>query len=286
MGWIRVTRERLCPCCQKADWCSISEDGSVIHCMRCSGGKPIESGGWIHPSGSAPQELPKSISTIDPPFIDWEERSWGFYRDPRAGAARRRLAERLGLLEQSLVDLRVGWGADRGGEFTSWPERAPDGLVSGIIRRYADGTKKMMKWGKHGLYFKDVRAGLVLCPEGGSDTAALLGIDCCAVGRPSNVGGIRLLAMALVGAAKVIILGERDAKPERRGQLPCCPVNCRGCAWCYPGLYGAMRTAALLARKLPRVLVLARMPAAKDAREWLNNNKADARAFLRSLEEI
>jgi hypothetical protein len=39
----------------------------------------------------------------------------------------------------------------------------------------------------------------------------------------------------------VLVVGERDESPERRGQVSSCPVDCRGCAHCWPGLFGMQK---------------------------------------------
>src|SRR5271165_2562838 len=36
--WRRVTRGSPCPICERADWCSVSADGTVAKCMRVEAG--------------------------------------------------------------------------------------------------------------------------------------------------------------------------------------------------------------------------------------------------------
>ena len=47
-GWRRVSRREPCPICQHADWCGVSSDGVVCHCMRVESANPCPSGGWFH----------------------------------------------------------------------------------------------------------------------------------------------------------------------------------------------------------------------------------------------
>lgn len=48
---------------------------------------------------------------------------------------------------------------------------------------------------------------------------------------------------------RIIVVGERDEVPERRGRVASCTVNCRGCAYCWPGLFGAKKVACELQTK-------------------------------------
>lgn len=45
-----VTAKDPCPVCDKPDWCSVSENGEVVICMRVSDGahKATKNGGWTH----------------------------------------------------------------------------------------------------------------------------------------------------------------------------------------------------------------------------------------------
>ena len=40
--WIRVKKNSKCPICEKPDYCSVSEDGCVVRCMRIPSDKPSE----------------------------------------------------------------------------------------------------------------------------------------------------------------------------------------------------------------------------------------------------
>ena len=42
------------------------------------------------------------------------------------------------------------------------------------------------------------------------------------------------------------MIGERDAKPAKRGTVASCPPDCSGCAFCWPGLYGMRKVAGEL----------------------------------------
>lgn len=47
---IRVNKQRLCPICEKPDWCMVAEDKSAAICARVSEGatKRVGDAGWLH----------------------------------------------------------------------------------------------------------------------------------------------------------------------------------------------------------------------------------------------
>lgn len=48
--WRRTTRKNPCPICSKPDWCEITDDGALAHCMRVPSSRPAQHrmGGWYH----------------------------------------------------------------------------------------------------------------------------------------------------------------------------------------------------------------------------------------------
>lgn len=96
--------------------------------------------------------------------------------------------------------------------------------------------------------------------EGASDVAALTTHGFAAMGRPSNIGGVKIIASYLDRRARdrnVLVVGENDRKPGR------CPKNCEGCSNCWPGRYGAERVATELG--VPWACVPKPF---KDVRQW------------------
>jgi hypothetical protein len=174
----------------------------------------------------------------------------------------RRLAERLGVRADALARLEVGYYPETADEPEHWllPERDAAGKVIGLTRRYANGTKRQLHGGRRGLTYAPGTpfTGPLLAVEGASDVAAGLTLGLAVVGRPSNLGGMDLLA-ELVGpmaaeGCEVVVLGERDRKPDGR----------------WPGLEGAERTAQALADAWGRPVGYALPPDdAKDLRSWL-----------------
>jgi len=248
------------------------------------------SGGWIHRlTEPAPRMLPPRAQPRI--TVDWTERANAMFNAPRAKAARHELAERLGVHTYALERLHVGVGHDQRGEFSSWPERDAKGVVVGIVRRYSDGGKLHMAGGTHGLYVPDgwrSTSGPLLLPEGGSDAAALTTMGLAAIGRPSCLGGVEVLAELLraqnvLSCRAAVVLGENDQKPERVGTVATCPADCDGCSWCWPGRYGAKVTATKLTAALGRRVHWRMVPDAKDAREWLLEHGPDGQAFVELL---
>lgn len=290
--WIRVRRGQPCPVCEGETWCTVSGDGAVVHCMRAQSEKPLESGGWLHKREGTKviAFLQRKKEPEQRPVIRWGVEAERMYEATKAASTRAELARELGVSVESLELLNVGWGADRS-EFASFPMRDMRQRFCGIVRRYKDGAKKTMKWSRNGLFhakrFLDF-GGPILVAEGGSDVAALMSMGLCGVGRPSNTGGVPMLISLLkLSEAKrrtVIVLAELDAKPEKRGRHDWCPADCSGCGHCWPGLFGAIETAARLSKALEKNVAFRFPPdGAKDVRAWVNTHGLNGRRFLAGL---
>ena len=115
--------------------------------------------------------------------------------------------------------------------------------------------------------------GPVFIVEGGSDVAACESNNLNAIGRASNVHGgewIKKMIKQCCPEKLIIVVGERDENPGKRGTVSSCTANCRGCAFCWPGYYGMKKVAAELGRRAVGVLV---PPGSKDMRELLTEAK-------------
>jgi hypothetical protein len=181
------------------------------------------------------------------------------------------LACRLGVEEESLLKLGVGWKEKnwRRGDGREWiddgpawtfPEVDGAGAIVGIQRRYEDESldKRAVGGGMRGIYvpagWQEI-PGPVYIPEGASDVAALIGVGLCAVGRPSAKGGVGHLARLLRGTdRRIVVLGENDRKADGR----------------WPGKEGVDVVADVLGRELGRRVDRRYPPAGyKDVREWI-----------------
>lgn len=260
--------------------------------MRIESAKPAKSGGWIHKLNE-PVEVKVRVETKKPKrAYDWSARCLSLFAAKSAARVRIEVAEELGVSIEALELLEVGAGWDHIGPFSSWPARDVRWKPIGIVRRYADGKKLTETGGSNsGLFFRQQwwkDRGPVFLPEGGSDVAALLTMGLCAIGRPSNIGGIEKLIGLLSGKGSrpIIVLGERDEKPEKRGQPKTkrsCPSWCVGCAHCFPGKYGAVKTADALSAALKREVYWRLIDDAKDVRSWLNANGCNVPGFLEAI---
>ena len=288
-AWVRVTRAEPCPICEKPDHCGRSADGAVVRCTRIRSDKESKgrdgSTAWIHRLGETQRldavvrEQPKR------PAINWNVEAERHYKHPKAAQMRITMAEQLNVSEASLDALEVGWGCDYE-PFATFPMRNPRGDVTGITRRYASGAKKTMKWSRGALFYSlnwfEATAGPVFLPEGASDVAALMTMGLCAIGRFSNLAGAGMLEPLLMTVKRpIVVLCERDEKPDRRGQHDACPANCVGCNHCFPGKYGGLRTAEVLAKRLRgRVHVRFCPDGQKDVRTWLIQHGVNGGLFL------
>lgn len=139
------------------------------------------------------------------------------------------LARRLNVSPATLVALGVGWREDREKDGDTWagtgrwawvfPEVDGRGRVIGLLRRYEDDRlkKKLVVGGRRGLTvptpWRKLPGPIVLC-EGASDTAALLDLGFCAIGRPQAKARTVLtdLAELLEGDARdVVVAADNDA---------------------------------------------------------------------------
>lgn len=265
--WIRVSRKAPCLICQKPDYCTRTEDGKLARCMRVESARPSKiQGGWIHDINGQPVPAPREPKRVaDVPGLARK-----MFKDKLADAKRIEVSKRLGVSLESLVLLRVGIGWDHDGqEFASFPSRGATGTVIGITRRYGDGTKKTFPGTRNGVFVAEgwwTRTGPVCIVEGASDAAALVTHGFCAIGRPSNIGGADIIRAFLGRRAKgrpVVVIGENDRKPDRVGQQSQCKSGCAGCAWCWPGRYGAIKVANELGAKWGMV-----PKDCKDVRDW------------------
>jgi hypothetical protein len=286
-GWIRARHGNPCPICGRNSWCQWKPSG-LVHCMRITSQREAANGGWLHKAGETNGcrvELAAKVESK--PDVDWTVLARQMYSEPGAAVSRIRLADQLGVKLSALERLKVGCGRDGRGDFASFPIRDEAGTVTGITRRYWTGEKKTMWGSKGGLFYAtDWLGGVgpVLLPEGASDVAACLSMGLTAIGRFSCLGSVKQLVKILASVRRpIVVIGEHDDKPDRRGKVEQCPWNCAGCSWCWPGKHGANATAKQLAKQLKRRVTWAFAPdEAKDIREWLMKDGDQAR-FLKEL---
>jgi len=166
------------------------------------------------------------------------------------------LADELNVSLESLRALDVVWSP----EHACWlfPERDGQRRICGLMKRYADGTKRFMQGGKRGLYIpKSFKIGSdsITVVEGGSDTAAGLTLGWNVIGRPSAGDGASHLASLLKKAeGQIYVLGDND--PKRDGT--------------WPGRRGAEKVANTLQKSLNAPVSVTSIPMEfKDLRTWV-----------------
>lgn len=214
--YVRVTRARKCPICQRPDWCLIARDGSGVICARVTSTKRMGEAGWLHGVGSPPiptrtaaRPAHRSVSDLSG-IADRCEAAL-------STAARERFAASLGLTAASLALLAVGW-MERPEAWT-FPMRDADMRVIGIRLRLSDGRKLSVRGGHEGCFIPretigDMTETVIIC-EGPTDTAAILDAGLPAIGRPSCRGGVQIIRSLLKNRDAVIFAD--DDGPGRDG---------------------------------------------------------------------
>ncbi|NQV24929.1 MAG: hypothetical protein HQ518_11230 [Rhodopirellula sp.] len=290
-NWSRVSRTNPCPICDGPDNCTVSTDGCAVWCGRVPEGSLKQNGGgqWLHvrtdgyrthdyehPSHQKrrkpARQARKSAHKTDWQWLIEHGNSLPEIRDRRS-----ELAQQLGVSVKPLARLQVGWSPRK--QCWLFPERDGCGNIIGISKRFRNGRKRQVTGGNRGLCYApdwEADSGPVLLVEGATDTAALLSIGLCAIGRPSNSGGVALLCELLCRLPfdrEVIVVGENDRKPHHdlnpSIQSRHSP-ECEGCLKCWPG-YAAFSVAKKLAEALLRPVGVAFPPDdAKDVRDLLH----------------
>ncbi|HEY0984834.1 hypothetical protein [Schlesneria sp.] len=260
---IRVNPDQPCPVCGKPDWCLRSPDGDSAICPRVEEGAIKRAGeaGWFHVlnhngNWQSPRQSPARYSPPTTPARDWSAAVRGWQTS--CGEQLDDLATQLGVTRESLELLGVGY--DRVRKCWTFPEKDCNDKIIGILRRDRDGEKKMLPNSRRGLYVPSnwsALPGPMLLVEGASDTAAVLSMELCGIGRPSNTGGVDHLIGLLEDQPldrEIIVVGEWDRKSDG--------------SW--PGRTGAESTARQLAQALERPIGWALPPdRSKDTRTWL-----------------
>ena len=255
--WVRVTRSSKCPICEKPSWCSVSEDGTVVRCMRIQSEYPSESidgaVGYIHRLGDtigdkAPRPVRKHYSAKPTIAIVDFQRVLDSYksRKPRVGE----LAKELGVSRQALQSLHAVYSTQR--KAWAFPMRDAKGKAVGIRFRGDSGHKWALTGSKQGLFYSrsslyPVSQPVYIC-EGPTDTAALMTIGVRAIGRPDCHSGSVILREMLHGQT-VVIVSDQDE----------------------PGQVGAAALQSRLQSVAASCTIILPPSGIKDARQWVAN---------------
>ena len=242
---IRVNKARLCPICEKPDWCLVAVDLSAAICARIAEGavKRVGDAGYLHIliPGKMPDRTeyrrPKPRPVID--FTEQAHQAQSTITDEQVD----RLAVSLGVTAKSLKRLSVGYD----GQAYTFPMRDEKRRIIGVRRRFEDGRKLSVKGSTNALFIPkglSENGRLVIC-EGPTDCAAALDLGFNAIGRPNCDSKIEMTARFAEGR-KVTIVADNDT----------------------PGIKGARKLARKLIRHCPEVKIIVPPAGVKDLRQW------------------
>jgi hypothetical protein len=274
-----------CPVCGGDHKCTIGDDGAIF-CGRRSG--PVSGFRHLGPCrGDDQWHIYRAADGKDAPAggdggtkaaaIDWPKLVETLAADftPKL---RNDLAEVLGLPTDVFDLLRMGYLEKE--KAWTFPEYDHRGQAIGLMRRYRNGSKKLMPGGSRGLTIVDGwkdRPGAVYLYEGASDTLTAAALGHSAVGRPSCTAGAKHLTRLLWQLSKedqIVVVGENDQKADGT----------------WPGKDGAVRTAEELAHRMNRPVSWTLVPAGtKDVREWVRAKRldpADKAAWISAGKEL
>ena len=248
--WLKTSRKRRCPICEKPDWCTFLADGGVAHCMRVSSEKAVASGGWIHRlNGEAAAWRAPSKPEPERAPIDW----LSLCSEYRAALEPHDIAYALGVTVDSLDRLWAGWAPKY--DAVAFPMRDGKMRIVGVRLRRASGRKFAVPGSRNALFIPSGRVpNEVWVCEGPTDCAALLSRGVYAIGRPSNTGGLvdakHFLEEAMPNRVIVLVDNDPPGTHARASTLE-----------------GAMQ----LIEALPHGMAELKRPPPefKDAREWL-----------------
>lgn len=273
--WVRVSKREPCKICSRGDWCGITRDGSVAHCMRVESPHPCPSGGWFHFLKERPQR-PTARHGPKPPvrqrrLFDAERAMAGFRAEFEGDGVKRdifdsliEIADDLRLPAACIDRLLVGRSAFHGA--WAFPMLDGAGKTVGIrLRAYGGSDKWAVGGSRDGLFYdpdvqpseaayNGVKGREIVVVEGATDCIAgyALGLPC--VGRSAcSTGGEALRELcARLMVTRVTIVSDNDDYKFRPDGTP----------W-RPGIEGAQA----LARQLRRTYRIV-TPPKKDLREW------------------
>ena len=191
----RVSPQARCPVCGKDDWCVLSKDHRFTYCNRVSSQYSTNLGFRHVNTDEQKAEFESGFTrpTYVPVTTNFNVRAEFCYKVAKP-AHMEALSEQLGLSRRALNLLRVGWWPSQ--NCWTFPLKIDRKVVVGLMRRYADGSKKLMAGSGIGLYLPlNFRRAPCrsLVTEGASDTGAAVDMGFNAVGRFNAAVGQEIL---------------------------------------------------------------------------------------------
>lgn len=247
----RVTRRAPCRVCGHPDWCSATEDGGLVICMRVSEGEHhvAQNGGHVHVLDAAHRSAAFVAEPVAPAPDIGARVEAGLART--TSAWHEKLATTLGLPAGSEAALRHLRCYREREHVAAFPMSAR-GRLCGVRYRAASGRKWSMRGGKEGLFVPtNLSIGLdtLVIVEGPTDAAAALALGIPVLGRPSSRGAVAeaLRCVRALQPKRVTLLLDRDR----------------------PGIEGGVDLARALAPTCGEVRCALPPPPHKDVRAWI-----------------
>ncbi len=250
----RVSARKKCPICGTGDWCLVAVDGSAAICPRTEKGsaKYIDGSGYLHvldnsKSAGGNYASDKAVQSYRSELPLHNSVQAELMKNMMLKSSDKMLVsliENLEISEEAWLRLWIGYSKTKRGY--CFPMFRKGYQLVGIRVRQSAGKKFAFTGSREGLFipkgFDSDKRPVIVC-EGPTDTAACLDFDFRTVGRPSCLGGQKLL-VELLQSEHVCILADSDG----------------------PGQTGAQKLAEALQGKSKSVSVAT--PPAKDLREW------------------
>lgn len=244
-GFRRVSKHKPCPVCGKPDWCLVSEDGNAVICPRIADGsvKKCGNAGWLHILNHNIRRKNTSLFSVN---VGAKNNVYFKVDGIRkvSSLRLRELAEDLGVSENCLVRLSIGWVSCA----YLFPMMDATRRIVGYRQRCIEGYKSSITGGKSGLFIPDGIGdkGILLVCEGESDTAAALDLGFDAIGRPNCNSCIDETVQFATGRDIVIVCDNDMA-----------------------GIVGAERLAKKASLKCHSVKIVKPPSGINDLRDWL-----------------
>jgi putative DNA primase/helicase len=202
MQWTRnINRDNPCPVCGRIKYCLINTNGSAVLCTKVESDRPVGDAGFLHVLN------PKGNIGYEP--SEFEKLFLRYRQNVIAGMAEI-IASDLSVTAASVEQLGVGFYPLE--NTWVWAEMDEHGNVIGLLKRYHNGKKVMVKGSSRGLIYQYPLPKTdkpILVVEGASDVLAAMDMGYVCVGRPSADGGGKLLSPLLKGK-DAIVVGEND----------------------------------------------------------------------------
>lgn len=261
MAWIRLKPRELCPVCGHAGWCTRTDDGKRANCQRLPNDKPIvnkstgEIRGYLYVIDIDAVKAVDKARDLTPAELQNLQKKFTSSVHP---ARLKEHAYRLGVSEESLRMMRIGWNAEKNA--WTFPMVNAEGRITGIRVRNNEGKKWSITGGHEGVFIprQQQPGGCLIICEGPTSAAAFYTLGFPVIGRPSCNSGVAIIKSILKDERRaVLILADRDTPKKIKGTDQVF----------YPGQDGARALCEQLQGICRAKWLICPIP--KDGRDWL-----------------